>query len=151
MSPSIASRCSPPRPTGSARSSSSPSVAVGVGVQRIGLARVDGAVPVRVLDAVREPIAVRVRGARVRLAGIDAAVVVRVLDAVGESVAVGVGVQRVGLAGFERSVVISADATPNQIRRLLDQGARDYVTKPFSLDRLMSAVDAALDTAGAGR
>jgi CheY-like chemotaxis protein len=38
-------------------------------------------------------------------------------------------------------VVVSADATPAQVERLLAQGATDYVTKPFSLDRIMVVVD----------
>ena len=47
-------------------------------------------------------------------------------------------------------VVISADATKKQIDQLLKAGARDYVTKPYSVDRLMNAVDDALAEAVAG-
>jgi len=38
-------------------------------------------------------------------------------------------------------VVISADATPGQIRRLLDAGARDYLTKPIEVSRFFQVVD----------
>ena len=41
-------------------------------------------------------------------------------------------------------VVISADATPSQIERLLTAGARNYLTKPFSLAMLLVAIDDAL-------
>src|SRR2546426_6558450 len=41
-------------------------------------------------------------------------------------------------------VILSADATPGQIRRLLDQGARDYLTKPLDVKQLLALVDDAL-------
>jgi CheY-like chemotaxis protein len=42
-------------------------------------------------------------------------------------------------------VVISADATPGEIARLRAAGARDYVTKPFEVGRLVGAVAEALN------
>ncbi len=41
-------------------------------------------------------------------------------------------------------IVISADATPGQIRNLLDAGARAYLTKPIDVSRFFEAVDEAL-------
>jgi len=41
-------------------------------------------------------------------------------------------------------VVISADATPSQIERLLAAGARNYLTKPFSMEILLAVVDEVL-------
>jgi len=41
-------------------------------------------------------------------------------------------------------VVISADATPSQIEKLLSAGARNYLTKPFSLEMLLAVVDEVL-------
>lgn len=38
-------------------------------------------------------------------------------------------------------VVISADSTPSQIERLLAAGARNYVTKPFNIARLLYTID----------
>lgn len=38
-------------------------------------------------------------------------------------------------------VMLSADATPGQINRLLDAGARDYLTKPLDLPRFYDVVD----------
>ena len=38
-------------------------------------------------------------------------------------------------------VVISADGTLNQIERLLSAGARNYVTKPFSIQPFLSMID----------
>jgi PAS domain S-box-containing protein len=38
-------------------------------------------------------------------------------------------------------VVISADATSGQRRRLIDAGARDFINKPISIDRLLRIVD----------
>jgi CheY-like chemotaxis protein len=38
-------------------------------------------------------------------------------------------------------VVISADATPSQIERLLAAGARNYLTKPFSMEMLLAVLD----------
>jgi CheY-like chemotaxis protein len=37
-------------------------------------------------------------------------------------------------------VVISADATPTQIERLLAMGARNYLTKPFNVQRFLTIV-----------
>ncbi len=37
--------------------------------------------------------------------------------------------------------VVSADATQAQIERLLAMGVTDYLTKPFSLDRILAVVD----------
>jgi CheY-like chemotaxis protein len=41
-------------------------------------------------------------------------------------------------------VVISADATPSRIERLLSAGARNYLTKPFSMEMLIAVVDEVL-------
>jgi CheY-like chemotaxis protein len=38
-------------------------------------------------------------------------------------------------------VVISADATPGQVERLLDAGARDYITKPINVHRFLEVID----------
>jgi CheY-like chemotaxis protein len=38
-------------------------------------------------------------------------------------------------------VVLSADATPGQIRRLLASGASAYLTKPFNIHEVLSAID----------
>lgn len=38
-------------------------------------------------------------------------------------------------------VVISADSTPSQIERLLSAGARNYLTKPFSMEMLLAVID----------
>jgi PAS domain S-box-containing protein len=38
-------------------------------------------------------------------------------------------------------VVISADATSGQRVRLLEAGARDFITKPFDVDRLLQLID----------
>ena len=43
-------------------------------------------------------------------------------------------------------VVLSADATPAQIARLRQLGAREYLTKPFRIRELLAAIDAALAT-----
>ena len=42
-------------------------------------------------------------------------------------------------------VVISADASPSQIERLLAAGARNYLTKPFNIERLLYTVDEVLE------
>jgi CheY-like chemotaxis protein len=42
-------------------------------------------------------------------------------------------------------VVISADATAREIAKLRASGARDYVTKPFEVSRLVMAVSDALN------
>lgn len=44
-------------------------------------------------------------------------------------------------------VVLSADATPQQVTRLLAAGASDYLTKPLDIRDLLRAVDAALGVA----
>jgi signal transduction histidine kinase/ActR/RegA family two-component response regulator len=41
-------------------------------------------------------------------------------------------------------IILSADATNRQIARLLDNGARDYLTKPLDLQRFRELVQAAL-------
>ncbi|MEO5717712.1 MAG: response regulator [Chthoniobacterales bacterium] len=38
-------------------------------------------------------------------------------------------------------IVISADATPSQIERMLTAGARNYLTKPFEIRRLLCMFD----------
>ncbi len=38
-------------------------------------------------------------------------------------------------------VVISADATSGQRARLVEAGARDFITKPFDVDRLLQLID----------
>lgn len=38
-------------------------------------------------------------------------------------------------------VVVSGDATPARVQRLLDLGARRYVTKPFRVQALLALVD----------
>jgi response regulator of citrate/malate metabolism len=37
-------------------------------------------------------------------------------------------------------VVISADATDKQVKRLLDAGAADYLTKPLDLPRFLDVI-----------
>ncbi|MDQ7840579.1 MAG: ATP-binding protein [bacterium] len=44
-------------------------------------------------------------------------------------------------------VVISADATPGQVGRLIEAGARDYLTKPLDVRRLMGVLDSILGQA----
>ena len=41
-------------------------------------------------------------------------------------------------------IILSADATPGQISKLLEQGARAYLTKPLDVTELLSLIDAAL-------
>jgi CheY-like chemotaxis protein len=41
-------------------------------------------------------------------------------------------------------VVVSADASPGQVRRLLDAGAAEYLTKPLELTRFFETLDAIL-------
>ena len=38
-------------------------------------------------------------------------------------------------------VMVSADATPNQVDRMLAAGARSYMTKPVDVRRLLSLLD----------
>lgn len=45
-------------------------------------------------------------------------------------------------------VVISADATTGQIERLIAAGARDYLTKPLDVRKLLSLLDEALKGCG---
>jgi CheY-like chemotaxis protein len=44
-------------------------------------------------------------------------------------------------------VMVSADATAEQIERLLEGGAEDYLTKPFDLARLFELLDTRLEKA----
>jgi PAS domain S-box-containing protein len=48
-------------------------------------------------------------------------------------------------------VVLSADATPNQIRRLIASGAKAYLTKPLDLSVVLSTLDRALLAPGGPR
>jgi CheY-like chemotaxis protein len=41
-------------------------------------------------------------------------------------------------------IVLSADISPSQIERMLQAGARNYLTKPFDIKRLLCLVDEAL-------
>jgi nitrogen-specific signal transduction histidine kinase/CheY-like chemotaxis protein len=41
-------------------------------------------------------------------------------------------------------IIVSADATPDQIKRLLKAGARAYITKPIDVTQLLTHIDAAL-------
>ena len=41
-------------------------------------------------------------------------------------------------------IVLSADVTPSQIEKMLQAGARNYVTKPFDIKRLLCLVDETL-------
>ena len=41
-------------------------------------------------------------------------------------------------------IVLSADVNPSQIEKMLQAGARDYLTKPFEIKRLLCLVDEAL-------
>jgi len=38
-------------------------------------------------------------------------------------------------------VVLSADATPGQVSRLLEQGARAYLTKPLDVKKILALLD----------
>lgn len=42
-------------------------------------------------------------------------------------------------------IILSADATPGQIRRLMDQGAYAYLTKPFDIAKIRETVNTILD------
>jgi CheY-like chemotaxis protein len=44
-------------------------------------------------------------------------------------------------------IVLSADASPSRIERMLQAGARNYLTKPFDIKRLLCLVDETLETA----
>src|SRR5690606_7976323 len=48
-------------------------------------------------------------------------------------------------------VVISADATQKQIERLMRSGAREYLTKPFDVNRLREVIGAALEESRGGK
>ena len=41
-------------------------------------------------------------------------------------------------------VILSADATPGRVKRLLEQGARDYLTKPLDVRQVLTLVDETL-------
>jgi signal transduction histidine kinase/ActR/RegA family two-component response regulator len=41
-------------------------------------------------------------------------------------------------------IILSADATPGQVKRLLDGGADEYLTKPLNVRQLLAAVDRVL-------
>jgi CheY-like chemotaxis protein len=38
-------------------------------------------------------------------------------------------------------IIVSADATPNQVQRLLALGAQEYLTKPLNLEKLLGTLD----------
>jgi CheY-like chemotaxis protein len=42
--------------------------------------------------------------------------------------------------------VVSADATPTQIRRVLQEGAREYLTKPLNVKEILSLLEATMPT-----
>ncbi|HLL82948.1 MAG TPA: response regulator, partial [Longimicrobium sp.] len=44
-------------------------------------------------------------------------------------------------------IVISADATPDSVKRLLENGARAYLTKPLDIDEFTEAIDGVLGAA----
>lgn len=48
-------------------------------------------------------------------------------------------------------VIVSADATPGQIQRLLDEGATGYLTKPFDVEALLDLLDDAVTRATSGQ
>ncbi|MEX2290998.1 MAG: ATP-binding protein, partial [Mycobacteriales bacterium] len=48
-------------------------------------------------------------------------------------------------------VIASADASPNRVRQLREEGAFDYVTKPLDVHRFLEVVDAALEQPDARR
>jgi CheY-like chemotaxis protein len=45
-------------------------------------------------------------------------------------------------------VMVTADATPRQIDRLLDAGARAYLTKPLDVEGFLALLDDVLRAAG---
>ena len=47
-------------------------------------------------------------------------------------------------------VIVSADATKSRIARLLDGGAKQYVTKPIDIVALMATIDEELAVASVG-
>jgi CheY-like chemotaxis protein len=48
------------------------------------------------------------------------------------------------LTGQIPVIVLSADASPSRIEKMLQAGARDYLTKPFDIKRLLCLVDETL-------
>jgi CheY-like chemotaxis protein len=42
-------------------------------------------------------------------------------------------------------IIVTADATPGQTERLVSEGAAAYVTKPFDVAALLTAIDGALE------
>ena len=48
-------------------------------------------------------------------------------------------------------IVLSADATPGQIARLRQLGAREYITKPFKIQVFLQALSTLLDPTPAAR
>jgi CheY-like chemotaxis protein len=46
--------------------------------------------------------------------------------------------------------VLSADATAGQIHRLMDAGARDYLTKPLDVRKLLSLLEETMRTGESG-
>ena len=45
-------------------------------------------------------------------------------------------------------VIVSADASPGQAQRLLDAGARAYLTKPLDIQKLLAVVDESVHREG---
>jgi len=45
-----------------------------------------------------------------------------------------------------RVTILGADATPGQINRLLDGGARDYLTKPLDFSKFMNLFQKTIST-----
>jgi len=44
-------------------------------------------------------------------------------------------------------IILSADASPSRIERMLQAGARNYLTKPFDIKRLLCLVDETIESA----
>jgi CheY-like chemotaxis protein len=42
-------------------------------------------------------------------------------------------------------IIVTADATPGQTEKLVSEGATAYVTKPFDVAELLTAIDRAID------
>lgn len=42
-------------------------------------------------------------------------------------------------------VIVSAEATPGRVRRMLDRGASDYLTKPLDIPRFLHVLERLLD------
>jgi CheY-like chemotaxis protein len=47
-------------------------------------------------------------------------------------------------------VIVSADATPEQMDRLLDSGAQSYVTKPIDIASMLRLLDSVLEDGARG-